>query len=92
MSVNVHWDQVFMWLLSIVSVATYIIVRIWYLSSGKAGRLQSGVNVPYSWMVLSAEASLSSLGIYLHQNFWKQTVKFTDMPPAAMEQINKVGT
>lgn len=92
MTINFHWDQVFLWILSIATVVAYLGVRIWYLSSGESGRLQDGVSIPYSWMVLLAEGALSTLGIYLHQNFWKQNVKFEEMPPAAMEQINKVRT
>ena len=74
MTINFHWDQVFLWILSIATVVAYLGVRIWYLSSGESGRLQDGVSIPYSWMVLLAEGALSTLGIYLHQNFWKQNV------------------
>jgi hypothetical protein len=47
------------------------------------------VNVPYSWMALLAEASMATLSIYLHQNFWKQTVEFTVLPHNAMDMIYK---
>jgi hypothetical protein len=88
--IKFRWDNVFVWLLTLCTVVAYVGVRVYYLGTGKSTKMQSGVNIPYSWMALLAEGSLASLCIYLHQNFWKQTVDFTEIPSPAMDKIYKV--
>lgn len=91
MSVQWQWDHFVIWLITIVAVAAYQGVRIWYLATGKSRDLgQEGVNIPFSWMTLIAEGALASLGIYLNQNFWKQNVDFSELTPNAMDHIHKV--
>lgn len=91
MSVNVHWDHVSLWFLTIASVIMYVGTRLYYLISGKSATLSGGdVNIPFSWMTIVADAGLAVLGIYLHQNFWKQTVQFTPLNDLAIQKMNKV--
>lgn len=90
-SIDKHWDHFALWLLSLLGVLAYIGVRVWYLISGRTKKLgQDGVSIPYSWMVLLAEAALSTLGVYLHQNFWKQKVEFSELPDTALEHMHRV--
>lgn len=90
-AVKAHWDHVFVWLLQIISLVVYIGIRGYYLLSGKTAQLgQDGVNIPYSWLVLIAEIGLGCSGVYLRQNFWKQTTDFKEVPPKELEKITKV--
>ena len=90
-AVNVHWDHVSLWFLTIASVIMYVGTRLYYLISGKSATLSGGdVNIPFSWMTIVADAALAILGIYLHQNFWKQTLKFTPFSDLAIQKMNKV--
>lgn len=89
-SVRVHWDHVFMWVLTIVSVIMYVGTRLYYLVSGKSATLSGGdVNIPFSWMTIVADGSLAVLGVYLHQNFWKQTVDFKPLTGPALQKLTK---
>ena len=89
--VNLHWDHISLWLLTIASVLMYLGTRLYYLISGKSGTLSGGtVNITFSWMTIVADAALAILGIYLHQNFWKQTVQFTPFTDLAIQKMNKV--
>lgn len=91
MTVRTHWDHIFVWLIQIVSLVTYVCVRGFYLLTGKSEDLgQQGVNLTYSWLVLIAEIGLGCSGVYLRQNFWKQTCSFKEVPPKELETITKV--
>ena len=90
-AVNVHWDHVSLWALTVASVLMYVGTRLYYLISGKSATLSGGsVNIPFTWMSIVADAALAILGIYLHQNFWKQTVKFTPIPDVEIQEIHRV--
>ena len=89
--VNVHWDQVFVWIVSICSLLVYLGLRFWNLLSGKTSSLgQDNVSIPYSWMVLAAETLMGTLGFYLHQNFWKQDVHFSSISDRTLNKITQV--
>ena len=90
-SVKTHWDHIFVWLIQIVSLLTYVGVRAVYLITGQTAALgQESVSIPYSWLVLVAEIGLGLSGVYLRQNFWKQTCEFKEVPPKELAKITKV--
>lgn len=90
-TVAVHWDQVFFWILQVLSMVLYLGTRLWYLVSGESVRLSNGdISVTYSWMVLVADIGLSFMGLYLQQKFWKQTVEFRPLTDLDILKITKV--
>jgi hypothetical protein len=90
-TVKTHLDHITVWMLSIVSLVIYVSVRGYYLITGKSEALgQEGINIPYSWLVLIAEIGLGCSGVYLRQNFWKQTTTFFEVPRKELDQIGKV--
>lgn len=90
-SVNVHWDHVFFWVLQVVSMCVYLGLRLWYLASGESARFTNGdISIPYSWMVLIADFGLSGMSLYLHQKFWKQTVQFRPLNDLDIQRVTKV--
>lgn len=90
---HTSWDQILVWLISIVSLAVYLGIRFWYLLTGRTARLgQESVSITYSWVVLAAETLMGVLGFYLHQNFWRQDVEFNNISSKTLDKITHVSS
>jgi hypothetical protein len=91
--VQLQWDQIFVWAVSIISLLGYVGVRYWYLLTGKTAALeQEEVSIIYSWMVLGAETLMGVLGFYMNQKFWKQIVKFSTVTQTTVDKMIQVLT
>lgn len=71
----------------------YLGVRLFYLVSGRSHRFavdDGDVSIAYSWMVLVADSCMSAMGLYLHQKFWKQNVRFRPLTDLEIRKMTDV--
>ena len=90
-TVVTRWDHIILTLFAFFVFLGYIGVRLYYLISGiTATYTEQNINVPYSYLVLSAEFFLGALGFYGHQMYWKQEVAFSPMDSVTLRSVSEV--
>lgn len=94
-TVNTRYDHVMLWIMAVLVWFVYIVVRLYYLTSGTTAREFGGpgggqnTSVPYSYIVLVGEVALGLLGFYGQQCFWKQDVRFSAMDSETLKHISQ---